>query len=71
MEILSSRGDQFQTAFAHLGDIRSILSSNVNILSLTATATTATFNAVCQCLTQYNRMSTTPHQHSICCEGTS
>ena len=51
---LFSRRDQFRTAFAHLGDIRSILSSNVNILSLTATATTATFNAVCKQLSISN-----------------
>lgn len=45
---VKSWGDQFRTAFAHLGDIRSILPSRVNVLALTATATTATFSAVCQ-----------------------
>ena len=41
------RGDQFRTAFAHLGDIRSVL-------ALTATASAATFNAVCQRLSLVN-----------------
>ena len=67
MEILFSRGDQFRTAFAHLGDIRSILSSNVNILSLTATATTATFNAVCKRLSMSNPVliGCPPHRTNI------
>lgn len=32
---------------AHLGDIRSLLPSNVNIMALTATATNETYKAVC------------------------
>ena len=32
------RGDDFRTAFAHLGEIRSIIPSSVKVLALTASA---------------------------------
>ena len=35
---LQCRGDQFRIAFTHLGEIRSIIPSTVNVLALTATA---------------------------------
>uniref|UniRef100_A0A1X7VKG1 Helicase ATP-binding domain-containing protein n=1 Tax=Amphimedon queenslandica TaxID=400682 RepID=A0A1X7VKG1_AMPQE len=41
-------GDKFRLAYGHLGDIRSLLSSNVNIMALTATATNETYKAVCK-----------------------
>ena len=41
------RGDKFRLAYAHLGDLRSLLSSHVNIMALTATATNETYKAVC------------------------
>ena len=40
------RGDDFRTAFADLGSIRSLLPSTVNIMALTATATKATVSIV-------------------------
>jgi bloom syndrome protein len=42
------RGDDFRMAYAHIGDLRSILPSSVNIMALTATATEITFKAVCE-----------------------
>lgn len=41
-----SRGDEFHTVFASIGELRSIIPSNVNIVAVTATATFATFEAV-------------------------
>jgi bloom syndrome protein len=41
-------GDDFRMAYAHIGDLRSILPSSVNIMALTATATEITFKAVCE-----------------------
>ena len=40
-------GDEFGMAFAHLGEIRSIIPS-VYVLALTASATKTTFTTVCQ-----------------------
>lgn len=48
------RGDQFRTAYATLGDLCSIISSNVNIMALTATATWATFEIVKERLSLHN-----------------
>ena len=39
-------GDQFRRAFAALGDLRSIIPTEVNVMALTATATIETFNIV-------------------------
>lgn len=41
-----SRGDEFRTTFADLGNIRGLLPSNINIMALTATATKATLATV-------------------------
>ena len=48
------RGDQFRTAYASLGDLRSIIPSNVNFMALTATATHATFEIVKERLSLHN-----------------
>ena len=40
------RGDKFRTAYASLGELRSIIPANVNIMALTATATLSTFEIV-------------------------
>jgi len=48
------RGDQFRVAFASLGELRSIIPSNVNIVALTATATRATLEAVTERLALRN-----------------
>lgn len=42
----NNRGDQFCTVYASLGELRSIIPSNINIMALTATATHATFEVV-------------------------
>ena len=41
------RGDEFRKAFAKIGEVRSILPSNVNVMALTATATKPTREYVC------------------------
>ena len=38
-------GDQFRQTFAKIGDLRSLLSADVNILALTATATMETYSS--------------------------
>lgn len=48
------RGDKFRMAYAHLGDMRSLLPSNVNVMALTATATKDMYKAVCQRLSLNN-----------------
>uniref|UniRef100_A0A1X7SLS0 Helicase ATP-binding domain-containing protein n=2 Tax=Amphimedon queenslandica TaxID=400682 RepID=A0A1X7SLS0_AMPQE len=45
---VKSWGDKFRLAYAHLGDIRSLLPSHVNVMALTATATHDTYGAVIQ-----------------------
>ena len=40
------RGEEFRQAFYHIGEIRSIIPSHVNIMALTATATRSTFNVI-------------------------
>ena len=40
------RGDNFRVAFSQIGDLRSIMSQNVRILALTATATSEVYKAV-------------------------
>ena len=42
------RGDEFRTAFAQIGELRSIIPDKVGVLALTATASHATFAAVCE-----------------------
>ena len=36
-------GDQFRKAFSVIGDLRSVIPSNINIMVLTATATAETY----------------------------
>jgi len=40
------RGDEFQTAFADIGNIRSLLPKKVNVMALTATSTKTTLSSV-------------------------
>jgi len=40
------RGDKFRTAFADIGNIRSLLPKNINVMVLTATATRTTLSSV-------------------------
>ena len=42
------RGDEFRTAFAQIGEVQCLVSSSVNIMALTATATIETFQVVSQ-----------------------
>ena len=41
-------GDQFRVVFSHIGDIRSLVPSHVNLMALTATATSDTLYSVVQ-----------------------
>ena len=41
-----SRGDEFRIAFASIGELRSLIPSNINVIAVTATATLETFEAV-------------------------
>ena len=50
------RGDSFRKAYAHLGDIQSLLPSGVNVMALTATATSDTYKIVCQLLLFMDRV---------------
>ena len=43
-----SWGDHFREAFSHIGDLRSLVPSSVNVIALTATATADTFEVVKQ-----------------------
>lgn len=47
-------GDDFRKTFSQIGDLRSVLPANVNVLALTATATIDTFHAVTQRLSMEN-----------------
>lgn len=47
-------GDKFRTAFAHIGELRSLLPSGVSVMALTATATTMTYHVVCERLSMVN-----------------
>ena len=47
-------GDQFRRSFTRIGDLRSILPKNVNVLALTATATTETLSAVIERLSMHS-----------------
>lgn len=48
------RGDHFRRAYAHLGDLRSLLPSHVNVMALTATCTLDTYHCVCARLSLKN-----------------
>ncbi len=47
-------GDEFRTAFAQIGDLRSLIAKKVKIMALTATATTETFYVVTSRLSMDN-----------------
>ena len=45
-----NRGDQFRTAFAEIGELRSIILSGVPVVALTATCTHAIHRRITDCL---------------------
>ena len=45
-----NRGDQFRTAFAEIGELRSIIPSGVPVVALTATCTHAIHRRITDCL---------------------
>ena len=47
MVIILCRGNDFRVAYAHLGELRSVINENVNVMALTATATKETYETVC------------------------
>ena len=47
-------GDKFRTAFAYIGELRSLLLSGVRVMALTATTTTMTYHVVCDRLSMVN-----------------
>ena len=51
---VKSWGDQFRRAFARIGDLRSLIPKSVNVLALTATATTETLSVVMERLLVHN-----------------
>jgi bloom syndrome protein len=54
LHVCINRGDSFRIAYAHLEEIRSYLSADVNIIALTATATKSTFDTICSRLSLHN-----------------
>ena len=48
------RGETFRKAFSKIGEVRSLLSPEVNVMALTATATKSTRNHVCKSLGMRN-----------------
>lgn len=57
-------GDQFRKTFAMIGELRSLIPTSVNILALTATATTETFHIVVRRLAMSNP-TLTPNRDNI------
>ena len=51
---VKSWGDQFRKAFARIGDLCSLIFKNVNVLALTATATTQSLSLVIERLSMHN-----------------
>ena len=47
---LPYRGETFRVAFSQLGTLRSVLPQKVNVMALTATATTKTRKIICRTL---------------------
>ena len=41
-------GDKFRTSFSKIGELRSLIPTSVNILTLTATATLETYHIICE-----------------------
>ena len=44
--VYQCRGDKFRTAFAEIGELRSIIPNEVPVMALTATCTQSVFEAV-------------------------
>lgn len=61
-------GDEFRTAFSEIGNLRSIIPNTVNVLALTATATTETYYTVSERLSMDNPVlvSMPPNRDNIC-----
>uniref|UniRef100_A0A1X7VJQ2 Helicase ATP-binding domain-containing protein n=1 Tax=Amphimedon queenslandica TaxID=400682 RepID=A0A1X7VJQ2_AMPQE len=60
-------GDSFRAAYAHLGDTRSLLPSNVKVMALTATATHSTYCTICNSLMSKDPVliGCLPNRHNI------
>lgn len=60
-------GAEFRPTFAEIGDLRSVIPSGVNVIALTATATTETFHIVVQQLSMVNPVlvAIPPHRQNI------
>ena len=60
-------GDQFRRSFARIGNLRSLLPKNVNVMALTATATAETLDVVIQRLSMHNvyLVAMPPRQNNI------
>ena len=67
------RGDDFRIAFAHIGELRSVVPPHVNVMALTATATHSTFKVVKErlCMTQPVIIGLPPQRANIfyCVQG--
>ena len=64
---VKTRGDQFRTTFAQIGDLRSLIPTTVNILALTATATLETVDVV-KCRLSMDKltlMALPPHSNNM------
>lgn len=61
-------GDEFRTAFSEIGNVRSIIPNTVNVLALTATATTETYYTLSERLSMDNPVlvSMPPNRDNIC-----
>ena len=61
------RGNSFRHEFSHLGELRSIIPENVNVMALTATATDTTRTAIIRALDMQEPkiISVSPVKHNI------
>lgn len=61
------RGDKFRMEYACLGNVRSILSPDVNVMALTATATNTLQKEICDALGMKNPtiVSVSPDKHNV------
>jgi len=46
LDVCTYRGDEFQIAFTQIGDLRSIIPDEVNVLALTGTVTSSIYDSV-------------------------
>ena len=65
--LLTCRGDQFRREFSRIGELRSIISSNVNMMALTATASNSLRRQVMKTLGMRNAaiISVPPNKNNI------